>query len=847
MKNKIFGLIMFFSLLFYLPVCAQEITDNESVEQEDERDKDVVEAYEAFDAKQYYFAIELLKDAFTEVRGREDKVDITFKLAECYRYTLQYEDAARSYERAQKLGYDDPEVLLLKGHMLKAQEEFEDAIEAYQEFEKAGGNGATAQQAIAATREAIQMKDKPSLYQVYPMDDINSDSYDMSVIYGGKARENNVLIFESTREEAEGNDEDGWLGTSFSDLFTTTSERKRRGRGRANSSANDVPASEMKWSTPALLDEEEIVNTEHHDGAPAFDSRKKTLYFTRCEIRKNEQTKCAIYTTELVGNAWREPERVFIISDSTANVGQPTLSLDDSRLYFVSDDFNTRGAHDIFMTTFDRRTRTWKDPINLGSKVNTKGEEYFPVVNKDGYLYYSTDGKPGMGGWDIWRVKLGPDGLPEGDAEHMEYPINTSRDDYHLIFESEKSERGFLSSNRGAGTLDDIYAVFKTPTKFNLEGVVRNSNTGEPVPLVVVRLEGSDGTSVISNTDNDGYYKFDKDQLNSDVNYQLNFEKKQYLNSSADVTTIGVPLSAFQYIPSEKHFLHTLTVNKTIDPIEKPIVLPNVLFDLAKWDLRPEAMVALDSVVTILKENPQVVLELRSHTDYRGSDKANETLSQNRADTCVSYLVSKGINPQRLVARGMGETEPFEMPKSYDGYGAGTFEAGVVLSEKFITSLAQPDKQEVANQINRRTDIKVLRTDFVPEGGLPSDSANAVSAQDVLDKKAAEAQQPGKIYIVQGRESFGRIASKFKISYLEMRELNGGLRGVRPFEGLQLKVEPEGNYAEFDRTHYQIQRRGEDLSDIAKKLDMKKKDLEELNPDLDERMLQPGYWVRIKK
>lgn len=850
MKKSLLGVVFLFSLWTASPLLAQDESISETSEnQEKEKiNKDVKKANEAYEARQYYFAIELLKEAFTEVRGRQDKIDITFKLAECYRHTLQYQDAERYYIRAEKLGYDNPKVTYLRGQMLKSQEKFEEAIVAFQEYKEAGGDAAKAKKAVEATREAIKMKNKPSLYQVYAMEDINSETYDMSVIYGGKARDNDVLIFESTREDAEGNDEDGWLGASFSDLFVTTAERKsKRRRGRNNDAGNDVPASELKWSTPALLDEEEMINTEHHDGAPAYDPRRKTLYFTRCEIIKNTKTGCAIFTTQQVGNNWDEPVQVYIETDSSANMGHPTISLDGERLYFVSTDFNSKGGRDIFMTTFDRRKDVWKNPTNLGSKVNTTDDEYFPVVNKDGYLYYSTNGRPGMGGWDIWRIKLGADGMPEGDAEHMEYPINSSKDDYHLIFESEESDKGFLSSNREGSQLDDIYAVFRTPMKYELEGVVRNSNTGRPVPLVVVTLEGSDGTSVKSNTDDDGYYQFSKEQISDETNYKLVFEKSKYLNASADVTTVGVDLSAFQYVPSEKHFLHTLTVNKTIDPIEEPIVLPNVLFDLAKWDLRPEAMVALDSVVTIMNENPRVVLELRSHTDFRGSEESNETLSQKRADTCVDYLVSKGINPKRLVPRGMGESEPFKISESYDGYGSDIFSAGTELSESFIKNLKQPDNKEVAHQINRRTDIKVLRDDFIPEGGLTSDSANAVSAEDVLDKKAAEAQQPGKVYIVKGRESFGRISRKFNMSYLELRQLNGNLRGVRPFEGLQLKVEKDGNYKEWDRTHYQIQDRGQDFKDIAKKLNLDKKELEELNPDVDEKMLQPGFWVRIER
>ena len=848
MKRSYIGIVFLWTLLSTLPIYAQEDEKKDGEKEKEEKlDKDVEEAYEAFEARQYYFAIELLKEAFTEVRGRDDKTDVTYKIAESYRFTNQYEMAQRYYERAIKLGYEDPEAIYLKGQMLKAQKKYEDAIVAFQDYKEDGGNETDAEKAIASTREAIRMQDEPSMYQVYPMEDINSDAWDMSVIYGGKMRENDVLIFESTREEAEGNDEDGWIGESFTDLFTTTAERKSRRRRSRRDQADDIPSSELRWSTPVPIDEEEIVNTEYHDGAPAFGPRRKDLYFTRCEVEKNKKMDCAIYVTSEVGQSWREPERVYVVTDSFANMGQPAIGLEGERLYFVSTDFDSKGGRDIFMTTFNRRTDTWRKPTNLGDLVNTEGDEYYPVVNQDGYLYFSTNGIPGMGGLDIYKVKLGKDGLPTGEREHLKYPLNSSNDDYHLIFEDEANKKGYLSSNREGSNGDDIYAVFKTPLKYTLEGVVTDAQTGAPLPLTVVKLDGSDGTSVISNTDKDGYYTFGMDKLSDDVNYKLTFEKKKYLNATSDATTVGVELSQFNYVPSDNHFVHTITVNKELDPIEEPIVLPNVFFDLAKWDLRPEAMQALDSVVDIMNNNPRVVLELRSHTDYRGSNQSNVELSQKRADTCVKYLISKGVNPKRLVPRGMGESEPFKIPENYDGYGSDLFNAGTVLSESYIKGLDQPNKKEVANQINRRTDIKVLRDDFIPEGGLKDDKSQAVNPEDVLDKKEAEADKPGKIYIVKGRESFGRIARKFDINIVELKRLNGGLRGVRPFDGLQLKVEPDGNYDRWDATHYQVQRRGADLKDVAKKLEIDKDKLEELNPKVEDDMIQPGFWLRTKR
>jgi LysM repeat protein len=236
---------------------------------------------------------------------------------------------------------------------------------------------------------------------------------------------------------------------------------------------------------------------------------------------------------------------------------------------------------------------------------------------------------------------------------------------------------------------------------------------------------------------------------------------------------------------------------------------------------------------------------MRSHTDYRDSDEKNAVLSQKRADTCVSYLVSKGINSQRLVARGMGESSPFIIPAQYDGYGKGQFEEASTLTETYIKRQS-PEKQEVANQINRRTDFKVLRDDFVPIDPVVQEGAGVDGAANDKDSGEEVAVVAGEIYTLTKSESLGAIARRYKINMRELKTLNGGLRGVRTFKGLQLKVEKDGNYEEWDDTHYLVKRRGMKLKAIAKELDMDDDTLEDLNPELDEIGIQPGLWIRTK-
>lgn len=843
MRIPCLGLV-FITLIFSgIPVFAQE-TEPEK-EPEEKLDKKVKEAFEAYDAEEYYFAIERLKRAFTEVRGREDKSEILFKIAQSYKFTNDYKNAENYFEKAVKLGYKDPVAQLYLADMLKAQGEYEDAIAAYQEYKQLNSSDPRAEIGIESTKKAVEWMDEPSRYQVDNMRDLNSREMDFSAIYAGKRRETNSLIFVSSRDESTGSGEDGWTGQEFMDLYTTSAERKGRSRRRRGADEENMRPSEMKWSTPVPLDEE-MINTGDHEGTATIDSRDKTIYYTKCISEKRMKLGCTIYKSDRLGQGWREPEQVIIGNDTTANVGHPNLSPDDNRLYFVSDAFDSKGKHDIFMTTYDRREKTWKEPKNLGSQVNTEGKEYYPFAHDDGYLYFSSDGLPGMGGLDIFRIKLGEDGLPEPDAqaENMKSPINTNWDDFHLVFQPGDDEVGFLSSNRKGGRgSDDIYAVVKTPLVFNLEGVVTSSKTGQPIPQATIKLDGSDGTSTVVNTDKDGYYIFDEEAIQNDVQYTLTFEKQKFLTNTGNVTTIGVPLSSFEYVPSENHYMHNLRLNRELDPIEDPIVLPNVFFDLAKWDLRDESRQALDSVVAILDNNPTIVIELRSHTDYRGDDRSNEVLSQKRADTSVAYLISRGVNPARLVSKGMGENEPFTIPEDYKGYGAGQFEAGTVLTENYINTLS-PEKQEVANQINRRTDFKVLRDDYIPEG---ADAEEGVVAGDIIEEKREEANAPGEIYVMKARESFGSVARDYDMNMVELKRLNNGLRGVRPFEGLQLKVTADGNYEKWDETHHQIQRRGQSFKDIARTLSMDRKELEELNPEIDDDDLQPGLWIRIKK
>jgi peptidoglycan-associated lipoprotein len=810
-------------------------------ESEDKRSKPMQRAEDFFEAKEFFFAAEMYKKASAKAKGRNERAEITFKLAECYRHMGDWKNAEAQYKRAFKMN-NNPKALLFQAEMLKNQGEYEDAIIEFQNFKKLVPSDPRGEQGIESCRKAIEWIKNPTRYQVNNMKEFNSRESDFAPAYGGRPNTFTEVYFTSTREGSAGKGEDGWTGESFSDIFVSEAERMK---GKKKAKRGATPASEveqMNWSTPIPISE--IINSKHHEGALCFDSRRKTMYFTRCVKEKNQKLGCQIYSSEKRGKDWSEPEMLVLAPDTTSSVGHPSLSSDDKFLYFSSDMEGTKGGKDLWVTTYNRREKKWEKPTNLGSKINTAGDEMYPFIHDDGYLYFASNGLPGMGGLDIFRVEINMEtGMPKGEPENMKFPINSSYDDFAIIFEDGASERGFMTSNRKGGRGgDDIYSVYLVPLMFQIDGTLVSAKDGKPLSFASVRLDGSDGTSVVVSTDKNGYFVFDKKDLNPDNNYKLNFEKQKFLNNTADVTTVGVPFAGFEYVPSENVYLHTINLKMKLEPIEEPIVLPNVFFDLASAELREEAKQAMDSVYSILQNNPTIVIELRSHTDYRDSDERNLALSQRRAQSCVDYLIERGIPKGRLVAVGRGEREPFKIPENYTGLGSDFLKAGTVLTEAYIKTLPG-DKQEIANQINRRTDFKVLRDDYVPSAeelaarGTTEDGANP----DAKPKAAG----PGVVYTVEKGDNLGKIAQKFNINIRDLKTLNGGLVGVRIVPGMKLKVTADGDYTEFDNTHY-LSQRGDTMAKIAKQYNLKKNELIEMNDDLTDRDLQPGMFIRIQ-
>ena len=364
-------------------------------------------------------------------------------------------------------------------------------------------------------------------------------------------------------------------------------------------------------------------------------------------------------------------------------------------MIFSSDLPGGYGGKDLWITVKEKRN-TWSEPMNLGPLVNTLGDEMFPFLASDGVIYFASNGHVGMGGFDIYKTskdEYGAYTLPV----NLKVPVNSTGDDFGMIVEK-NGERGYFTSNRSGGRGgDDIYQFELPALNLSVQGIVTDSKTGAIMTGVKVQLIGSNGTANEVLTDNTGKYSFKLEPL---VSYEIIADKTGYLTKIERATTEEIEFS--------KDFI----VDLHVDPIKKEIILPLIKYDFNKFDLRPESLIDLDRLAEGLLDNPNVVIELKSHTDFIGSDAQNNRLSQQRADACILYLVSKGVEADRLISKGMGENEPFVIEQEN-----GRFKVGDVLTKSYIKKIIFRKNKETAHQYNRRTSFKVIREDYVANPG----------------------------------------------------------------------------------------------------------------------------------
>ena len=658
-----------FIRIFSLVIMAALLASNPAEGQKKQKDS---RAQASFDAGEYFKAIDLYKNAVSKVNDDTQKTAILFKIGECYRILGDARSAELWYKKAVREDYQDPIIFLRYGQMMLINEKYTEAEEQFNKYMELVPDDPRGRVGIESCEAAVNWKDNPTGYLVENMRYFNSRQRDFSPGYINDTY--TEIYFTSTREDAAGNETHGATGQNFADLFTSTLDRKG------------------KWSVPVPV---ESLNSEFEDGTPCISSDFTTLYFTRCKKGKNQQLGCQILSTTSGGMDWSEPKVELEELGDSVTSAHPAISPDGNTLYFVSDMPGGLGENDIWMVSRGQGG-SWGKPANLGEEINTPGNELYPFVHNDGSLYFSSDSRVGLGGLDIYKATK--DEIGSWRLENMKPPINSPEDDFGIVFEADV-ERGFFSSSRKGRGNDDIFSFVLPPLEFSVTGVVRDERNDQILPGSTVKSVGSDGISVETNTGDEGTFKF---MLKPGTDYVFIASQPGYLNGKERESTRGMDQS--------KEFEVTIYLASITQVIE----LPNIFYDFAKWDLRPESMVSLDNLVETLDDNPNVTIELMSHTDSRGTPADNLELSQKRAQSVVDYLISKGIQPDRLKARGYGESQPKvvdeKVKSQYD-----FLEIGDVLTEGFINQLESAELQEKAHQVNRRTEFRVLSTDYIPQ------------------------------------------------------------------------------------------------------------------------------------
>ncbi|MDQ3099810.1 MAG: OmpA family protein [Bacteroidota bacterium] len=650
-------------LLFSTVVCAQG--------------KSAEEADKAFEGGYYFNAIELYKKAYTVEKQASTKAELVFKVAESYRALGDAEQAEVWYEKANKAQYEDPITYYYIGQMLKQQGKYAEAIVAYNRFEEKRPNDARAEAAIGEAEMAQKWKDDPTRYSVDPEVLLNTPQYDFTPAFADK--NNQAVVFTSTRQASTGTETDQILGENFSDLFTST--RDRLG----------------KWSEPVKLPPD--INTAGNEGAPVFNTDRTIMYFTRCPYDKKKKFGCDIYISKKVGNNYSVPEMLAlkpnVEKDDTTTAGHPTTSIKGDIMIFSS---NVKGAghvggKDLYMVKLNDQGMPVGAPVNLGAEINTPKDDLFPSLRADGSLYFSTTGFPGMGAMDIFRAE--PTGENTwGNVQNMKAPINSPYDDFGIVFDGEE-DRGFFTSNRPGGQdMDDIWRFYMPDMVFALQGTVYDKMSNAPIPGVNISVVGTNGSNFSGVTDDNGNFEFventeAKDRyIKENTTYSILVESEGYLVVKDQVTTVGLTEST------------TFVKEYFLQPARDDVVikLPEVQYDLGKYALRDEGKDSLETLYQTMIDNPTIVIELAAHTDTRDSDARNQILSQNRAQSVVNYLVTKGIDPARMVPKGYGESKPR-------------------ITDKQIADMKTKEEQEAAHQQNRRTEFRVISWDHVPKEG----------------------------------------------------------------------------------------------------------------------------------
>lgn len=626
------------------------------------------EADAQFQRGEYYDASVTYKKVYNKLRKKEERPqrgEVAFKMGRCYRLLNMSARASAAFQNALRYEYPDSTTHFMLAQALHADGKYAAALRSYDKYLEFCPDDSLAINCAEGCRTAQEIRARGSRYVVKQAKLFNSRRADFCPMYLGA--DCDQIYYTSTTEKATGDKKSEITGMKNADVFFS----KKNEKG--------------EWERPEPVEGE--LNTEFDEGIVAFSPDAQTMYLTKARRELNAPTSVEIYTSTRSDAKWSAPVKFEITADTLSTFGHPAVSHDGEYLYFVSDMPGGYGGKDIWRISLKERQGSL---VNLGPDINTEGNDDFPYVRSDGSLYFSSDGHPGMGGLDIFRATaVGDPADLRWKVENMGFPINSAGDDFGITFG--KGEDGFFSSNRGdARGYDHIYSFEYDPVRITIEGLVMDKDE-EPVKNAIIRIVGNDGSNQKEVARDDGSFSF---ALQRGVKYVMLAGAKGYLNQKQEFASDSTMEDANYWV----EFI--------LPSISKPSVVENIFYDYDKADLRPESKTALNELIAVLHDNPNVTIEMASHTDRWGSDAYNINLSERRAKSVVDYLVENGISRDRLQPHGYGKSRPKTVTKRIARLYP-QFKEGDILTEEFIKTLSEED-QQAADQINRRTEFSVL-------------------------------------------------------------------------------------------------------------------------------------------
>ncbi len=628
-------------------------------------------ANEQMERGEYYDAQRTYRKVYNKLTKREERLqrgEIAYKMGLCYRKLSMNARASAAFQNAIRYEWPDSTAILFMAQALQAEGRYREAQNAYTEYLATHpSDSATALTGIVGCKMGAEIKQTPTRYIVKNAKLFNSRRADFAPMFL-PGSDYDILYFTSTNEKVTGSRRSEITGMKKHDIWMA----RKNERGQ--------------WERPQPAEGE--LNTEHEEGIISFSPDGSTMYLTRARRELNAHTAVEIFTSQRSDASWSAPVKFEITADTLSSYGHPAVSPDGNWLYFCSDMPGGYGGKDIWRINLKERAGSLE---NLGEFINTPGDEEFPYIRTDSIMYFSSNGHAGLGGLDIFKAQMTPMG--GWKVVNMGTPINSSSDDFGITFG--KGESGYFSSNRADGRgYDHIYSFILPDLKINISGIVVDKDE-EPVPNSVIRIIGNDGSNQKAVGKPDGTFSF---PLQRGVHYVMLAGARGYLNAKQE----------FEADTAEEDAEYN--VDFVLASINKPNVVDNIFYDFDKATLRPESKTALDSMAQVLHDNPNVTIEMASHTDRWGTDEYNIGLSQRRAQSVIDYLVESGIARQRLQPQGYGKSRPKTITKRLARLYP-QFKEGDTLTPEFIEQLSEPD-QETADQINRRTEFQVLSTDY---------------------------------------------------------------------------------------------------------------------------------------